>query len=578
MTGQNTIKTFTTGETVTQATTGSTATLISGPSSTGNIVGSWGGVGFTFNETVTQATTGVTCTEQAYSGSNPATAFNCNNFSGTADNSHVWTGGTSGSTFTPSAVPVFNQVTFYISAPTGAPDNSHNWTGGTSAAVFVPNLVPTGTNWTVNQFAGMLVGVHTGTNSTCYAPIASNTATVLTITPPWKTQYPTYVQGATTVGQCTAPDSTSTFVIEPNWNHGTIVSGGMTLAYLSEYTLAGGAATVGSAPASGAQGRVVGSILAGDQLWIANGVNQATMILSDVSVTRPDWFSTTGSNYPQGYGPLNQDWDVHVTLPSGLNYINWSYPSLTGIPNNAALHRTLGTIQLCWETGTINTSIPPASTSANEVCLGGRSDPSASTIASRNILEFTGMFGRAAPVPNAGNSYSLTDQAGTDTDITGGPSTGAGNGGAINFWTSNPGGSGTTVNSGLKRWLVSPAGHFFAGLDNTYDIGAAGANRPRNLYIAGKATLGSGSTVSISTGTASNADLAGELTFSGGTTSTSYTFTGTYVSAPECVITPRFDVGSSGRIWISTLSTTTLQLSAAAAETGTVGYICIGRN
>lgn len=41
---------------------------------------------------------------------------------------------------------------------------------------------------------------------------------------------------------------------------------------------------------------------------------------------------------------------------------------------------------------------------------------------------------------------------------------------------------GTDANA---RWLIgATSGHLLAGADNTYDIGASGANRPRNLYMA----------------------------------------------------------------------------------------------
>lgn len=36
--------------------------------------------------------------------------------------------------------------------------------------------------------------------------------------------------------------------------------------------------------------------------------------------------------------------------------------------------------------------------------------------------------------------------------------------------------------SGINRWHVSTAGHFFAESDNSYDIGASGATRPRSIY------------------------------------------------------------------------------------------------
>lgn len=41
------------------------------------------------------------------------------------------------------------------------------------------------------------------------------------------------------------------------------------------------------------------------------------------------------------------------------------------------------------------------------------------------------------------------------------------------------------VTAGLDRWTVSSAGHLLANTDNTYDIGADGATRPRRAYIAG---------------------------------------------------------------------------------------------
>ena len=41
------------------------------------------------------------------------------------------------------------------------------------------------------------------------------------------------------------------------------------------------------------------------------------------------------------------------------------------------------------------------------------------------------------------------------------------------------------------RWVVASGGHFITGADNTYDIGASGATRPRNIYA--------GTTISAST-------------------------------------------------------------------------------
>jgi hypothetical protein len=36
---------------------------------------------------------------------------------------------------------------------------------------------------------------------------------------------------------------------------------------------------------------------------------------------------------------------------------------------------------------------------------------------------------------------------------------------------------------GGSRWLINATGHFIASTDNSFDIGASGANRPRNIYF-----------------------------------------------------------------------------------------------
>jgi hypothetical protein len=44
--------------------------------------------------------------------------------------------------------------------------------------------------------------------------------------------------------------------------------------------------------------------------------------------------------------------------------------------------------------------------------------------------------------------------------------------------------------SPTRRWKINTSGHFIAGTDNAYDIGAAGATRPRNIYVAGTGDFG----------------------------------------------------------------------------------------
>jgi hypothetical protein len=44
------------------------------------------------------------------------------------------------------------------------------------------------------------------------------------------------------------------------------------------------------------------------------------------------------------------------------------------------------------------------------------------------------------------------------------------------------------VTANTQRWNVNSAGHFLAFADNSYDIGASGANRPRDLFLANDLT------------------------------------------------------------------------------------------
>jgi hypothetical protein len=460
--GSQTIGTFILSETVTQATTGSTATLLNLPVSTATVTGTNGSTPITPGETFTQTSTGITATQVTPTpGVSSSQSLFLVHLSGTADNSHTWVGGSSGAVYTPSAAPTFSATAMFITASTGAPDNSHNWTGGTSAAVFVPTTSPVNTaGWTVNAFTGYLVGFLSGTSANCYGIVTSNTATSISFSGGLVTQYPLTL--------CPAPDSTTGLMVEPNWNHGTISSGGMVLQYMNETVIDGANGVTGVS-----SGRIQDVGVSGGQVALWPNP-RGSVTVSNLQTSRPDWWCCSAGGTPQISGQNYHKWDVHVLLPGANTAISWAYPKTGSATQfSGAIQEDLGSRVLTWMTGTVGGG---SNVSARPVWIGGRSDQGSSNDATRTILEYGGMLGRAV--------LTGTDQAGTDTDITGGPSTGAGNGGAINFWTSNPSGSGTTPNSGLKRWLVSTGGHFFAGLDNTYDIGATGANRPRSLYLS----------------------------------------------------------------------------------------------
>jgi hypothetical protein len=94
------------------------------------------------------------------------------------------------------------------------------------------------------------------------------------------------------------------------------------------------------------------------------------------------------------------------------------------------------------------------------------------------------------------------------------------------------------------------------------------AAKGRGVVVANGGMIGSGSS--------SNTDQNGQLTFSNSTTSDSYEFAGAYALAPICTITPLAD--PVGHLYISTLNTKALQLADTSTVSITVDYHCFRRN
>lgn len=93
-------------------------------------------------------------------------------------------------------------------------------------------------------------------------------------------------------------------------------------------------------------------------------------------------------------------------------------------------------------------------------------------------------------------------------------------------WTSNvfqvgtaQGGTGTARNlafmtNGTSRWTVQSNGHLFATSDNSHDIGASGATRPRTIYVGTDVIAGGAGTFSgVVTGSSVQAGSAGQIHF-----------------------------------------------------------------
>jgi hypothetical protein len=308
----------------------------------------------------------------------------------------------------------------------GTPSSPIAATGGSATTI-----VNSGASWTSSAFMGMYVAVLHGANLGCYGTITANTATTITVSS-WLTKYAGIV--------CSAPDATSTFVVEPGWNGGTVVSGGMTLVALNEKGIDG------SNGNAGMQGTVENVIMPGDQVNIS-----ASAVAQNLAVTRADWLPSAGGGW---WGEqVNHDWDAHIltTISDGsgnYHYQKWKYPNAAlGTLYNGAFQRNLGTTPLIWSCG-YNGGL---SNACSDVWIGGRSDPFATNSVSRNILEFGGVLGRATPTG--------VDQNGAATEIQGGLPTGAGTPGNINFRVApTGGGSGATPVAGGIVASVDPNG------------------------------------------------------------------------------------------------------------------------
>lgn len=70
---------------------------------------------------------------------------------------------------------------------------------------------------------------------------------------------------------------------------------------------------------------------------------------------------------------------------------------------------------------------------------------------------------------------------------------------------------------GTNRWTMNSSGHITADADNSYDIGASAATRPRNVYIAGLLTL-SGGTLLATSAALTNGAAAQTATITNGPT------------------------------------------------------------
>lgn len=111
------------------------------------------------------------------------------------------------------------------------------------------------------------------------------------------------------------------------------------------------------------------------------------------------------------------------------------------------------------------------------------SNTGASAIADVQVVNDGGVLGQLAVRSVAGGSEVLFSASGGPVNV--GPSTSH----TLTFRT-----------AGVNRWRIGTTGNLIALTDNTIDIGAGGATRPRTIYLGTSLNVGNGITPSTSNG------------------------------------------------------------------------------
>ena len=416
------------GHTVIQTGTSSTATLVNTPTSIGTITGSLTSGTFVVGHTMTQSSSGVTATvENSPTGSASLTG---NNFSGTAlgTSGLTWTD-SNGAIYTQTAGPTFSvsNPSMLITNPSGSPNGSGTWVDQTTGGVYTPTGAPVPVaNWTTNAFLGMLVGIQSGTSEGCYGVVTSNSAQTINFTAGYVTKFDKLL--------CPTSDTTSAFVVEPNWNGGTIVDGGITLVALNEDGI-------------GACYGCVGASINMDNVDVPGGkihVDPIFSYLHNVTTTRPDWFNEGGNTAWDTQSSIARDWDVYlgdvtIVTTNGYFFQKYSQPGIGNGGGNvtASLQRNIGS-ELLVSTGGIGGSVPSM---APDSWIGGKSDPSCPN---NDITCAPEEFGQSIGPPAA---FGI-NQNGKPAIFVAGLSTGSGTPGNFDWYCGATGSSGTQVNSG----------------------------------------------------------------------------------------------------------------------------------
>jgi hypothetical protein len=477
----------------------------------------------------------------------------------------------------------------------GTPARPEHATSGSATAI-INSLA----SYKVNAFTGFRASIVAGTGIGHYCVVTANDTTTIACSAGWVSDYDKLADAD--------PDSTSQFVVEPNW--GTqFTSGACTFAALNENGIDG---DNGGVPANAV---LDGVDVPGDKI-------RAEGVFRRVTVSRADW----NGNPALDNHIVIADYDVRLDPTIGIGgatyYKKWQF--LRNGPSSGSFlgysQRNMGTQPIVWSAGQAGGGI-----SATDVWVGGRSDPESKNSMSRAVLETGGMLGR--PTPSGSNKN------GTPMQIQGGLPTGSGAPGAIEFWMGKSGSSGSRVLDGVPvagirenglSWtllgtaiasgsIITPSGNLFhvTGTTSITSISGVGVTagteitlifdgtlivrNGSNLRLASDFTTAPTNTLTlkwdgsdwfeqsrsteiatvttVGAGMPANTDFIGELTASN--SSVTYTFTGRYASHPICVASDETTVGGGIRVTYSGATSVTFSTPGVS---DVLSYVCFKRN
>jgi hypothetical protein len=303
--------------------------------------------------------------------------------------------------------------------------------GLTAATAGSPTTISNSTaDWPINSFGGQQATIVSGKGNGEYCVITSNSASVITCAAGWKTNY---YQLA-----IVEPDASSKFVIEPNWAAHPTMSGTVTFAPFNFNVIEGNG-----------DGELYDVVAPGGQIKISGPYSE----LKHVFVSRTDWNSggllLDDALQLSDYDGIYVDKpDQDINVGGTTKRIPWTFVRNSGGNSffSGVTQNNMGTKPICWSYGENGEA-----QSANDVCIGIRTDNNSLKSPGRAVL---GILGTVGPVTPFGSN-----EKGVDLPVSGGLSTGNATPGGISFRLGTAGKSGDQVNDSTEVSRIDVNGY-----------------------------------------------------------------------------------------------------------------------